>query len=734
MPGTFLQLWELVPSGFADRRRTFRLPRRKSTCKVRAEIVLKVVVAVWSTCRGPSRDHCCPHMADEEKVKAPSGRADASDGVLSRLRSAATDGARPVRDTLAPTIHAASTHWREAAGRPDGSEGYQFGDLSRSLFRGARGAAERTRQRWQQERYGIVSEDGEARPPAASSRGSAGASGSACESGASGGGKASVPVVSTVVRGAGQIFGASKGLLASATLGAVKGGVALTDKIYETSSSKVASEDQRHQFHSRLSFAARAAAAEIAPLVGNVVSSFAQGSLEGASAANRSLSTMYERVVPESVQNDLALRLEQRLGAVMEHLVEPAVLTAVQNLYARKIKPELVADRNMPSLFRRVYHDVADQLWSDLMIELPCVPYTSHHATPRHATPRRAAPRHGVYPTSQPSVHAHAYWGARTFVSSSCAVTVSHISSTPVLAACVLNDTRLQRQTLPPRHREHRFQRPHPRHPLLMTPCRRRNHARCSSRRRRHKGCCHRRHCRMGQKRHRQQKAHICRHSHGHRFSHRQRPPASHHLRLTLLAYRRALRRCHPRPRRCHPRLRRCHPRLRRCHPRLRRCHPRPRRCHPRPRRCRHHPCRVRMRVHVPPFARPFSSAPAARAPSSYTTTRRTTSRSSGGCAPLRRSFSSSSPRGHRGPLGLHSTRRCSPSSSSTSTSTKCVWAWRRGVGVWVGVSWCGWVWVWVGGLVGRGTWGFVGRWVCVGVGVGFGYASPLAMCQPHLP
>ena len=37
-------------------------------------------------------------------------------------------------------------------------------------------------------------------------------------------------------------------------------------------------------------------------MIGNVVSTFAQGSLEGATAANRGLHTAYERVVPEGMQ------------------------------------------------------------------------------------------------------------------------------------------------------------------------------------------------------------------------------------------------------------------------------------------------------------------------------------------------------------------------------------------------------------------------------------------------
>ena len=240
-----------------------------------------------------------------------------------------------------------SSSWRDAAGRSDGPQGYKFGDLSRSLARNAKEVAERTRTRWREIE---VSERGTA---------------SAAEDIPS-----SAPVVVTAVtRGAGQAFGAAKGLVSETFLGAVKGGVALTDKLYEASSSTVANESDRREFNARVNFHARQAAAEAAPLFGAIASSFAQGALEGRDAASRGLHTAWETAVPEGWQQDLAARLEQRFGAVMEHLIEPAVLEAVQNLYIRQVKPSLVNDRMAPQRVRQASH-------------LPPSPTISHHLPP----------------------------------------------------------------------------------------------------------------------------------------------------------------------------------------------------------------------------------------------------------------------------------------------------------------------------------------------------------------
>jgi hypothetical protein len=93
------------------------------------------------------------------------------------------------------------------------------------------------------------------------------------------------PVAAKIGRGAGQLFGAGRGAVVGAVLGVVKGGVALTDKMYEDSSSRITDEHEREQFHSKVNFAARAAAAELAPVVGAFASSFVQGAREGSDAA-----------------------------------------------------------------------------------------------------------------------------------------------------------------------------------------------------------------------------------------------------------------------------------------------------------------------------------------------------------------------------------------------------------------------------------------------------------------
>jgi hypothetical protein len=301
----------------------------------RALARVRVVVSLSFTVIGPSSSNTQQSLMSASAASAP---ADESQGEE-------VPGAESTEEQ-------GKNSWRQAAGREKGRDSYQFGDVSRALIHKAKGAAVRSKAQLQK---GGKGED------------------DVFAEGEVGGVDSDVraPVLSTVVRGAGQVFGAGKGLVTGATLGVVKAGVALTDKLYEASSSTVASKQDRERFNSKISFAAKSFAAEVAPMIGNVVSTFAQGSLEGATAANRGLHTAYERVVPEGMQQDLAIRLEKRFGAVMEHLIEPAVLEAVQNLYMRKVKPELVSDRMAPDLYRRGVHDVADQLWSDLMLELP---------------------------------------------------------------------------------------------------------------------------------------------------------------------------------------------------------------------------------------------------------------------------------------------------------------------------------------------------------------------------
>ena len=63
------------------------------------------------------------------------------------------------------------------------------------------------------------------------------------------------------------------------------------------------------------------------------------------------------------MQHDLEVRLEKRLGAMMEHLVEPAVQEAVLNLYISKLKPQLTTDKWMPGGVRRAMHEACDELW-----------------------------------------------------------------------------------------------------------------------------------------------------------------------------------------------------------------------------------------------------------------------------------------------------------------------------------------------------------------------------------
>lgn len=299
------------------------------------------------------------HSSESSSASTPRASA------FSRISDAAHDTSERVKTSASSTVK--GVDWKQVSGRSDGDEGYQFGDVSKSLFRGAKDIVGRTKERLQRDCSSATSAADEDSPAAAASSSTALVS-VADDSDARLPAAATVPpatpdpagggVAATIVRSVGQVFGASKGVLTGAALGVVKGGVALTDKLYETSASKVASEQDRERFHGRVGFAARAAAAEVAPLLGHLAASFAQGTLEGHAAAHRSLASAYETVVPEAVQADLQSRLEQRFGAVMEHLVEPAVLEAVHNLYCNKLKPKLIDDWWMPDRVRRAAHEV----------------------------------------------------------------------------------------------------------------------------------------------------------------------------------------------------------------------------------------------------------------------------------------------------------------------------------------------------------------------------------------
>ena len=266
------------------------------------------------------------------------------EAAIVRLSEAARQTAAPLTQ-LATSTRNEVTDWKQAAGRTDGKEGYQFGDVSRSLLKSTTELVARTKERFQPEDTDSSSAATSADP--------------------------SIGIASTVARGMGQLIGASKGVITATALGMVKGGVALTDRLYENSANQLVNEDVRERFQSRIGFQAGAIAAEVAPLLGNIAAAFFQGSLEGHAAAHGALASAYQTVVPVEVQLDMQCRIEQRLGAVMEHLVEPAVLEALSSFYRSKVKPQLIDDWWMPDYVRRAAHDVSDQIAHDLMLELP---------------------------------------------------------------------------------------------------------------------------------------------------------------------------------------------------------------------------------------------------------------------------------------------------------------------------------------------------------------------------
>lgn len=279
----------------------------------------------------------------------------------------------------------ASRQQRAARG-DDGPEGYALGDVTRigvqtikDIFKGtADGTREITggiKQRWQEEQYGITG------PLPASGAGpsSAGAGPSGTTSlvagapaaapssapssrktvsllgdvhampGAASGGTAAL---GCVAKGAGVVWGVGKELVLGAGLGVAKGAVALVDKGVEAAAPHMMSPPQQQEAQHRLDAFSRSVAAEMAPVIGMMASQFATGAVEGMGKAQEGMGKAYEAVVPSAVQADLEQRLEKRLGAMMQHLVEPAVQEAVLNLYIGKLKPLLTQDKWMPPAVR----------------------------------------------------------------------------------------------------------------------------------------------------------------------------------------------------------------------------------------------------------------------------------------------------------------------------------------------------------------------------------------------
>ena len=184
-------------------------------------------------------------MADSDEVMVGASEAACADeSVVERIRDTArrtADGAKLHGKEFSRTLN-----WKEMAGRAEGDDKYRFGDLSRGLLKGARELTVRTKERLQplegpssSASYGATSanrplDDGDDRPLA-----------SEVSDSASGPQSHQPAVLGTVARGAGQVLGATRGLTYGATMGLVKGGIALTDKLYESTSSHVPST--RHE-------------------------------------------------------------------------------------------------------------------------------------------------------------------------------------------------------------------------------------------------------------------------------------------------------------------------------------------------------------------------------------------------------------------------------------------------------------------------------------------------------
>lgn len=152
------------------------------------------------------------------------------------------------------------------------------------------------------------------------------------------------------------MWGAAKGVAWYGIAGAAKGAVAAADVAYEAAAPKIMSAAQQTELQARVSIGARSAAREIAPLLGAVGAAFCTGAVEGEAAAGRSMASLYDKVVPEDVQRELEARIEERLGGLMQHVLEPATEEFARRLYTGSLKPRLTTDKRMPAAVR-LYHE-----------------------------------------------------------------------------------------------------------------------------------------------------------------------------------------------------------------------------------------------------------------------------------------------------------------------------------------------------------------------------------------
>ena len=178
-------------------------------------------------------------------------------------------------------------------------------------------------------------------------------------------------VLTKVVRGAGFLLGSGKEAIKGGIGALGKGAVAAVDVAYERAAPRVLPTQKRLELEARMSLIARTVSAEMAPRLGALFAEFKDGAEEGNDGVRVQIDRMVDRIIPEKAQRDINARIEKRVGAMMQHLVEPAAEEALRGVYLRRLKPYLVQDRRAPMWWRLSTHDTMDQLWADILLEMP---------------------------------------------------------------------------------------------------------------------------------------------------------------------------------------------------------------------------------------------------------------------------------------------------------------------------------------------------------------------------
>ena len=99
-----------------------------------------------------------PSASEDAAAAAPATPPAAAPSTEPRLHDGVRRAAGDIVGDLRARQEAATvgdSAWRARAGREDGPDHYQFGDVTRTVVRGATGAVAGARSRWREAEYGL---------------------------------------------------------------------------------------------------------------------------------------------------------------------------------------------------------------------------------------------------------------------------------------------------------------------------------------------------------------------------------------------------------------------------------------------------------------------------------------------------------------------------------------------------------------------------------------------------